>query len=925
MKPYLIYSLVFLLGISVYAQDGDSYFNDEDYYNASRYYEIEAKSNPSKYLNLAKSYFALKQFDKALKALDSYKSKYSSADITLANQWIELLRRDDDEVEMRPVDAINTNGNEYSPLISKDGQVLYFVGYDRDGGKGGEDIFYSEKQPDGSWGTPKPWDVFNTDSHETLKAISADNNAVILFGNYPGSFGSGDLFYSINVDGSWSYPCNLGGAINTDNWESLANLSSDGRYMFFTSDRPGGMGGSDIYLSELTDDGWTTPINLGSTINTAEDDRYPFLAADGKTLYFSSQGHFGFGGDDLFVSKRLDDTWTNWSKPVNMGKYINTLSGDTYFSIPESGSRGYMVGFGGIETNGSKDIFEFILPPSIRPEALFHVKGTVLDENDSAAAVVIRYIDLEDGKEVAKTISSSEDGSYAVSIPSFRKYEVIIDNKGFLYYSTILDLTDPSQYFKKKTFAEVLEADYDLLVESQKRMDYNTMKYNQLLDAGTEVDKLENFEKMIGLASDYDKEAFEMDRILRNARYDYLSELENQREVVQDHDVTRIKVGAKFEVKNIFFDFGKATLTASSKEELDKLFDIMNRSEIVVEFGGHTDNVGSDEANQALSQQRVNSVKTYLVDKGIDERRIAAVGYGETQPVADNETDEGRAKNRRVELKITSLRLQREGSDEIDEDAEYDGLKEESLLVAGNSVQVDLLEKFRMAAEKGGLPSGSECGKDIDDDDTDTYVAPKSKNTNNYNFGDYDFSSNAIGGYDNYIFKRFNPYVLTYGTAPYGGSQGVGVAFVRKSNLREFHVSYMLNNPDVYDWAAQGQILWAITSGSPFHLHYGVELGMVSGKFSDDNPNVGDYDGYAYINIPVGARYIFDVAGIKFGPEFMYHFQAAASDQVEDVHGAKSKYWRLGVNARWKMFQGGLFLNNGDFVDYFGLRAGISL
>ena len=178
MKPYLILSLLVLLGISVYAQDGDSYFNSEDYYNASRYYEIEAKKSPSKYLNLAKSYFALKQFDKALKALESYKKDYSSADITLANQWIELLKRDDDEVELRPVSVVNTNSDEYSPLISKDGNVLYFVGDDRPDGKGGEDIFYSEKQSDGSWGAPKPWDVFNTKSHETLKAISADNRSI---------------------------------------------------------------------------------------------------------------------------------------------------------------------------------------------------------------------------------------------------------------------------------------------------------------------------------------------------------------------------------------------------------------------------------------------------------------------------------------------------------------------------------------------------------------------------------------------------------------------------------------------------------------------------------------------------------------------------------------------------------------------------
>lgn len=920
MKPHLIFIFLCFVSIIVHAQDGDTYFKDQDYYNASRYYEIEAKKDASKYLNLAKSYFALKQFDKAIKSVEAYKRDYASADISMANQLLELLRRDDDEVELRPVTAVNTNDHEYSPLISKDGQILYFVGYDRTGGKGGEDIFFSERGTDGSWGEPKPFNAFNTDTHETLKAISADNNAVILFGNYPGSFGSGDLFYSINVDGSWTFPCNLGGTINTDSWESQANLSSDGRFMLFASKRVGGQGEADIYVSELTDEGWTAPINVGDVINTQSDERTPFLAADGKTLYFSSDGHFGFGSYDLFVSKRLDDTWTKWSKPVNMGKYINTLAGDTYFSIPESGSRAYIVGSGGIETNGSDDIFEFILPPSIRPEALFHVYGNVMDENDSASAVVIKYIDIEDGKEVAKTISSEADGAYAVSLPSFRKYQVIIDMKGFLYYSNILDLTDPSQYFKKKAFAEILGDDYDLLVESKGRMDAYGKSYETYLNTGSDADMLANFEDMIRLSTRYADEATEMERILRNARYEYLSELENQREVIQNHDVTRIKVGAKFEVKNIFFDFGRASLREDSKEELDKLYDIMNRSEIVIEFGGHTDNVGSDESNLALSQERVNSVKTYLVGKGINEARIAAVGYGESQPIADNETDEGRQKNRRVELKITSLRLEREGADEISANQEYDGLKEESLLMAGSSVQADLLEKFRMAAEKGGLPSGSDCGKE--DVDVDYVAAPvktkKAKTRNSGGIGNFLGGSGQgeIDDLDEYIYKRFNPYIKSYGTAPFGGAMGVGAAFVKESNLRELHLQYNFINPDTVTFSGSAEILWTIKMLSPFHLHYGVELGAIGIK--------DDSEGLGYLNIPLGARYIFDVAGIKLGPEFIYSLQAVSNDRIETNYG-KSKYVRIGVNARWKFVQGGLFLNKGDFVDYFGFRAGLAL
>jgi OOP family OmpA-OmpF porin len=921
IKPILS-SLFLLISMITFAQKGDEYFEQKDYYNAARYYEVEAENDASKYLNLGKSYFAQGRISKAIEALEKYKDGYSSADVAYINNFLELLRRDDDEIEMRDIPSINTSYEEYSPIITKDGKTLHFAAEDLPNGEGGYDAYFVEKQADGTWGEPQSFDVFNSETHEGLLAINGDEDVIILFGNYPGSFGGGDIFYSIYDGNSWSYPCNVGATINSDNWEAQANLSQDGRFLFYVSDRDGGQGASgttDIYMTEITNEGWTQPINLGPVINSTGSEYTPFLAADNKTLYFASTGHFGFGGRDLFVSRRLDDSWTNWSEPVNMGKFINTIDDDEYFTLPASGTRGFIVRPGGLLHENSDDIFEFIIPPSLRPETLVNVYGEVMDETDSAAAVLIRYYDQETGEEVAKTASRRYDGQYGVSLPANKIYDVIIDMKGFLYYQTELDLTDLTKYFPARTFKEVLGDNLANLEEIKGDLDGYGLTYDEYMNTGKDGDIPTTFDNFFKLSERYDIKIEELKQVIKEARYEYLTELENQREINQDHDVVRIVVGAKFEIKNIFFDFGKASLTADSKTELDKLYEIMNRSEMVIEFGGHTDNVGSDEANLALSQERVNSVKQYLVDKGINPARMNAVGYGESQPVASNETDDGRQKNRRVELKITSLRLEREGQDELTGDEELDGIKEDTGVDETSVSEVDLLELFRNAAEAGGLPEGASCNPEETPEVTTTYTeTTEDKGTRKTSSYDFDFGSGSINDLNDYIFKTFNPYVLSYGTEAFGGAMGAGVALVKESNLREWHLSYnFINSDDTINWSAQTEILWTISAASPFHLHYGLELGMLGINEHQDG-------GWAYINIPVGARYIFDVAGIKFGPEFMYKFQAVANDEIANFGYGKSKYWRLGVNARWKLIQGGLFINSGDFVKYTGFRAGLA-
>ncbi|MBN2519979.1 MAG: OmpA family protein [Bacteroidales bacterium] len=915
MKRTFLLLIFATLGLLIIAQTGDDYFEKNDFHNAALRYEKEVKTNPEKYLNLAKSYFALKEFEKAIEALETYKEKYSGADKEYVNKFLELLKRDDDYVEVINVGGvINTDKVEAVPRISEDGKTLYFKSSDRLGGEGGEDIWYSKKAEDGTWMAPVSFSDLNTDSHEALYSISGGGNVAILFGNYEGSFGNGDLFYSVKTKDGWTMPCNLGGTINTNKWESQACLASDGKTLFFVNSWSGGQGEADIYVTELTENGWTTPINLGPMVNTAGDENRPFLAADGKTLYFSSDGHFCFGGSDIFVTKKIGDSWTNWSKPVNLGKYINTLDDDEDLSVPASGIKGYTVKYNLIDGYGDYDIYEFVLPPSMRPERVFKVYGNVFDEEDNAVGAIIKYIDVETGNEKAKAVSDIEDGTYEVSLPPLRKYEVIIDMKGYLYYNEILDLSNPDLYKTEATLMEKLQSELSRIKNAREKFDQYNSELDVLLESNS-TDIIEGFKQYENMAEKYRINAKNLDLAIKRAKLEWMSEEDDELSLQRDYHLQTIKVGAKFELENIFFDFGKATLKEESKNSLDKLYDIMNRSEIVIELGGHTDNVGSDEANLQLSQDRVNSVRQYLIEKGISELRIAAVGYGEQYPIASNETDEGRAKNRRVEVQITDLHV-REGGDVLSEE---DLRKKEEV-----EVKFDFLTALRDASKIGGLPAGSPCGDEV------VYKPQPKKEPKPAKTYKTDV---PVMDLDNYVYKRFNAHLLNYGYKPSvlkGMDWGAGINFVKEKGetFREFHGEYYFKTADSLKLHFGLGWLWAWKWNDVVYQPIAVLIG-IDGNFiglDKDYADAHNLKTIGYLNIPLGLRYIYEYNDIIIGPEIVYNFgtnKVKVYDDGEEV-SLKTSYFSIGANARWKFVQGGVHYNMGKFVNYFGLRAGLA-
>ncbi|PKP23242.1 MAG: hypothetical protein CVU05_00345 [Bacteroidetes bacterium HGW-Bacteroidetes-21] len=919
IKRILLFFVLLVNSVLLFAQTGDEYFTKKEYASAIARYEQEIKSKPEKYFNLAKAYFAIKEFDKSIAALENYKKLYTSADIALADKWITLLKRDDEYIEVNNSgELLNSPQSDYFPYVSKDGNTLYFTTKDRANGFGGEDIWFCERNSDGTWGKAQNINTqLNTKSHECMMSMSGDGNVSILFGNYEGSFGGGDLFYSVKTEKGWTMPCNLGGTINSKNWQSQASLAADGKTLLFISDVEGGFGGgADIYVSVLSEEGWSKPVNLGPKINTPGFEGWPFLAADGKTLYFFSDGHFGFGGHDIFMAKKIGESWTDWSEPVNMGKYINTLDDDKYLSIPSSGIKAYTVRTNQPEGYGESDIYEFIIPPSMRPEIVINVYGYVTDENKAPVGAVVRFYDSVTGVEQASASSNFTDGLYRVSLPPLKKYNVVIDMKGYLYLTDVIDLTDLSKFTKVEYMNERLAEQLPEIKAMQEKLTaLNNQLFSVINENSTNIDNaFKNYDDIIKA---YRTNLNSLDLSIKKSKLAWMSKEDKIMDVRKDFQLQTIRVGATFELKNIFFDSGKATLREESKTELDKLVDIMKKSEIVIELGGHTDSIGTDESNIKLSQERVNSVMQYLIDNQIKPERIKAVGYGESQPLASNSTDEGRQKNRRVEVKILQLQLAREGQD-VYTDQPKEVKPEEKF---------DFLSTLQNAAQKGGLPSNSPCSNEVkyltDIVPTTTTTDPQYTTPTRTPRSTYSEVER-----DNFVYKTFNPYLKNLSLAEQnvnganiyeGSSLGVGVNFVSEK-LRETTFEYYFVNDDSIKWMGYFNFNynWQFFKSLDLPL---LTIFGVNTHFWQHTSNINGSDGAIILNMPIGFRYNIEISDDLYAaPMIKYSFGTS----LKDINDVSSKYFTVGVDARYKFIQGGLNYNSGELIKYLGFRIGFA-
>ena len=351
---------------------------------------------------------------------------------------------------------VNSEFTELNPILTPDGKTLYFSRKNHPGNIGGvndkEDIWYSELGPDGKWTLAKNMGPqFNNEFPNFASAVSSatpDGKSVLmLLGNRYLENGKmlAGVSVSDNINGSWSNPKPI--LIENDyNYNEKANyfMANTRKSLLMSIEREDSRGGRDMYVSFAKNDSvWSEPLNLGIIVNTSGEDTAPFLASDDKTLYFSSNGFSGFGGSDIYISRRLDDTWTNWTEPQNMGPDINSKLDDLFFNIPASSEFAY---YSRGMTEDNADIFRVKLPLYKSPEPVVLVKGKLIDsKTGKPIGAKIIYERLSDGKEVGITYSNPETGEYEIRLPGGQLYGFRAEADGHISESQNLDLRDMSK------------------------------------------------------------------------------------------------------------------------------------------------------------------------------------------------------------------------------------------------------------------------------------------------------------------------------------------------------------------------------------------------------------------------------------------------------------------------------------------------
>jgi len=501
------------------------------------------------------------------------------------------------------VSRLNSYADEQIPLLTEDGKTLFFTRahhQDNVGGKADKgDIWFAQLTDSGAWTIPKLLAApINTVAYNGVFNYATGN--LHLYSIYRGNknFSPGiSIANPINWPAKWQQPRPVAMAYFNNKSANNGNaIAADGQTMMLSLESYKTFGAEDLYVSFWQEDEnkWSEPKNLGPIINTPLQELTPFLSLDNKTLFFASNGHGGLGSRDIFVSQRLDDSWTNWSTPKNLGAKVNSDGaemGYRYYPALELAvytSTRHSDGYGDIHLISVKvEELNSLLEAEIEipVPVVFNKEDVAIEINkpvvgDNELLIKGKITDAGSGKLVFANISvKSEDG-----------YE--------------------QEHFNDTSFSFILNAtnNYVLQIEAE---GYISKQIELVLSSNT--------------AS----------------------------EITQNIRLQPIKVGTVVNLENVLFVKGTTKLLASSNSELDLVAKMMlNNPTLIIELAGHTDSRGNATLNINLSQQRVDAVMVYLVDKGVAKSRLSGKGYGGAKPIADNATEATRKLNRRVEFKI---------------------------------------------------------------------------------------------------------------------------------------------------------------------------------------------------------------------------------------------------------------------------------
>lgn len=567
---------------TAYQQLGDIYRRTEQYEEAVVCYEKVLEIAPGltalTHFGLGESLLFTGKYQQAQQQLEQYKKINPQAITT--NKLLEKYLVDCHFALIQPVPGpsllqrlnshINTEKDEYYPKLTADNAHIIFTRKENN-----QENFYESQWSEAGWGAARklPEPVNTEKYNEGAHCISPDGKYLFFTGcNRPDGLGSCDLYVSKLENGQWSQPFNLGPGINTKGWESQPAISADGKTLYFVSNRPGGQGGYDIWKSDLQAAGqWSKPQNLGPHINSPFDEGAPYLHADNKTLYFSSNGWPGFGKNDIFKSTLNDKG--QWSEPENMGAGINNYLDQRSFHISLDGSIAHLASQDSLR---QWDIFSIELPTEKRPPAVAYIAGTVFDKNSKQPIQAqVSVTNTQTKKLVFEKNSDLHDGQFIAVLPVGSNYAVHIQKQGYLF--------DSKQY-------------------AMDQPDFANKRYTDSI---------------------------------------YLEPIQR---------------GAISTLRNIYFDSDKYDLLPNSESELLLLYSFLKSNpSLRIELAGHTDNTGNKEANMQLSENRAKAVADYLKSKGIAANRLLIKGYGDTQPVATNDTEEGKQLNRRTTFSILSF------------------------------------------------------------------------------------------------------------------------------------------------------------------------------------------------------------------------------------------------------------------------------